>query len=157
MCAMYHTHSGLSEVGAPIWDLWYLLRDQDPRWVGVNYDIGHAVAEGGFSAWVDAANLVQKYMRGVALKDFKWGKDSRGDWAPQWCAPGEGMVNFLRFFRILKTAKFSGPVQVHFEYPGLGGADGGKPTLTIPKQQLVVAMRRDLNYHKGLMKQAQLL
>lgn len=40
---------------------------------------------------------------------------------------------------------------------GLGGADGGRPTLTIPKEQLVSIMRRDLKYVKGLMQEAPLL
>jgi sugar phosphate isomerase/epimerase len=155
--AMYHIHSGSGQVGASMWDLWYLLRDVDPRWTGVNYDVGHATAEGGVSAWVNAAYLLQKYMRGVALKDFKWGKNARGEWVPQWCPPGEGMVDFPRFFQMLKAAQFSGPVQLHFEYPGLGGADNGATTLAIPKAQLVATMRRDLSYVKNLMKQAQLL
>jgi sugar phosphate isomerase/epimerase len=156
MSAMYHTHSGLRQVGAPIWDLWYVLKDMDPRWVGINYDIGHATVEGGFGGWIDSARLIGKYMRGVALKDFKWGQNARGAWAPQWCAAGEGQVNFAGFFEILKTQKFSGPVQLHFEYPGLGGADGGRAKLEIPKEKLVAQMRKDLEYVRKLMRQAQL-
>jgi sugar phosphate isomerase/epimerase len=157
MSAMYHTHSGLRQIGAPIWDLWYVLKDLDPRWVGINYDVGHATVEGGFGGWIDSARLIRQYMRGVALKDFKWGVNSRGVWAPQWCAAGEGMVNFAGFFEILKTQKFSGPVQLHFEYPGLGGADGGKPKLEIPKEKLAAQMRHDLDHVRKLMRQAQLV
>ena len=47
--AMYHTHSGVDLVGAPIWDLHELLAGLDPAAVGVNYDIGHATVEGGLS------------------------------------------------------------------------------------------------------------
>ncbi len=47
MCAMYHTHSGAGLVGASIWDLWYTMKDLDPKLVGMNYDIGHATIEGG--------------------------------------------------------------------------------------------------------------
>ena len=32
-CAMYHTHSGVGVVGASIWDLWYLMKDLDPKLV----------------------------------------------------------------------------------------------------------------------------
>jgi sugar phosphate isomerase/epimerase len=156
ICAMYHTHSGLRQIGAPIWDLWYVMKDMDPRWAGINYDIGHATVEGGFGGWVASAHLVERYMRGVALKDFKWGQNARGAWVPQWCAMGEGAVNFAAFFEILKSAKFSGPVQLHFEYPGLGGADGGRPKLEIPKEKLVAMMRRDLEYTRKLMRQAQI-
>lgn len=48
LTAMYHTHSGPNEVGACVWDLWYLLKDFNPDEVGVNYDVGHATVEGGF-------------------------------------------------------------------------------------------------------------
>ena len=157
MCAMYHTHSGLRQIGAPIWDLWYVMKDMDPRWVGINYDIGHATVEGGFGGWIASAHLVRKLMHGVALKDFKWGQNARGQWAPQWCGAGDGQVNFAAFFEILKQQKFNGPVQLHFEYPGLGGADGGKSKLEIPKEKLASIMRKDLDYVKGLMRKAQLV
>ena len=132
MNAMYHTHSGLKQVGASIWDLWTILRDQDPRWVGINYDIGHATVEGGFGGWVNTSHLVERFMSGVALKDFFWQKSANGQWNPQWCGAGQGMVNFPAFFGILKASKFSGPVQLHFEYPELGGAHDGKSKLDIP-------------------------
>ena len=157
MCAMYHTHSGLRQIGAPIWDLWYVMKDMDPRWVGINYDIGHATVEGGFGGWIASAHLVRTLMHGVALKDFKWGQNARGQWAPQWCGAGAGQVNFAAFFEILKQQKFSGPVQLHFEYPGLGGADGGRPKLEIPKDKLAAIMGKDLEYVRGLMRKAQLV
>jgi sugar phosphate isomerase/epimerase len=111
-------------------------------------------------------------MRGVALKDFKWAQNQRsstyhdpfdksldaaGAWVPHWCATGQGMVNLPGFFAIVKADRFSGPVQLHFEYPGLGGAENGDRTLRIPKQELIAAMRRDLNYVKGVMRAQQLI
>jgi sugar phosphate isomerase/epimerase len=157
MQAMYHTHSGLRQAGAPIWDLWYIVKDLDPRWIGINYDIGHATVEGGFGGWIDSAHLVRKYMHGVALKDFKWGQNARGKWAPQWCAAGAGMVDYAGFFEILKSQNFHGPVQVHYEYPGFGGANDGKGKLEIPKEQLVAQMRKDLDHVKKLMTAAKLI
>jgi len=70
ICGMYHTHSGPGLVGAPVWDLWHLFQGLDPRWVGVNYDIGHATVEGGYAGWIDSSRLVMNQMRGIALKDF---------------------------------------------------------------------------------------
>ena len=150
VAAMYHTHSGLKHVGASIWDLWEIMRDLDPRWVGVNYDIGHATVEGGLGGWVNSAHLLGKYMRGVALKDFFWEKDAKGAWVAQWCAAGKGMVNFAGFFEILKTTGFTGPVQLHFEYPELGQAHDGKTKLDIPKERFIAIMRRDLAYVRGV-------
>jgi sugar phosphate isomerase/epimerase len=153
MTAMYHTHSGM-EVGAPIWDLWLILRDSDPKLTGINYDIGHATVEGGFGGWIRSAQLCAPYMRGVALKDFLFAKNRRGEWQPQWLPPGEGMVNFPRFFSMLKAAGFSGPVQVHFEYGGLGGADRGAAKLEIPKSELIAKMKRDVAFYRGKMSEA---
>ena len=37
--AMYHRHSGPGNVGGGVWDLWLLLKDFDPAYVGINYDV----------------------------------------------------------------------------------------------------------------------
>ena len=97
ICAMYHVHSGLGLFGASVWDLWLLLRDFDSEYVGVNYDIGHATVEGGYGGWRDGFRLTAPYVHGIAIKDFKWGQDAKGQWVPQWSALGEGMVNFREF------------------------------------------------------------
>ena len=154
--AMYHTHSGL-EVGAPIWDLWELLRDLEPRWIGVNYDVAHAVIEGGLGGWIRSFQLIGPYLRGIALKDFAWNRDARGEWFPEWRPAGQGMVNFPKFFAMLYKANFNGPVQVHFEYPGLGGANDGASRLEISKSELMSKFRRDLTYYHGRMRQAGLV
>lgn len=152
--AMYHTHSGL-EVGAPIWDLWLILKDQDSSRVAVNYDVCHATIEGGVGGWLRSAQLVAPMMRGVAIKDFRWERNAKGNWVAQKCPLGEGMVNFKRFFALLKEAKFSGPVQLHFEYP-LGGAESGAKTLTVDKAKVLAAMRKDLTTLRGWLREAQL-
>src|SRR2546427_4758598 len=101
VCAMYHTHSGIDRMGASIWDLWYVLKDFDPGYVGVNYDIGHATVEGGYGGWISTARVTAPMMRGVAVKDFRWGPNANGRWQPQWCQPGQGMVEFAKFFTML--------------------------------------------------------
>ena len=154
VCAMYHTHSGFNQIGASIWDLWYFLKDLDTNYVGVNYDIGHATVEGGYGGWINTANLTAPMMRGVALKDFKWGKAGKGGWVPQWCAAGEGMVNYPKFFAMLKSNSFQGPLQLHYEYPELGEAHAGKTTLDIPKEKFLAILKRDLDYVRAGMKTA---
>jgi sugar phosphate isomerase/epimerase len=155
VCAMYHNHSG-NMVGASVWDLWVLIKDFDPRWVSSNFDIGHATVEGGLGGWVNSTRLMAPFMRGVAIKDFKWGKNAQGRWEPLWCPLGEGMVNFPAYFTMLKQANFSGPVQLHTEYP-LGGVDTGAKTLTMDKEQVLATISKDLNTLKGWMRQAQLI
>lgn len=152
VCAMYHNHSG-TEVGASVWDLWVILKDLDKSRLGVNYDISHATIEGGLGAWISGFRLVSPWIKGIAVKDFYWSKNARGEWRPQFCPLGEGMVNFKRYFAMLKEAKFSGPVQLHIEYP-LGGAENGAKTLTIDKSKVIAAMRRDLTTLRGWLRDA---
>ncbi len=153
MTAMYHTHSGV-EVGAPIWDLWTVLREFDPKYVAINYDIGHATIEGGLGGWIRSAQLAAPFMRGVALKDFRWTKDARGKWTPEWCPAGEGMVNFPKFLSMIKTAGFDGPVQVHYEYSGLGGAEHGTAKLTSSKEDVMSKMKRDVVFYRARLREA---
>jgi L-ribulose-5-phosphate 3-epimerase len=155
VCAMYHNHSG-SMVGASVWDLWVLIKDFDPRWVSSNFDVAHATVEGGLGGWFNSARLMTPFTRGVAIKDFKWGRNAQGEWEPLWCPLGEGMVNFPAFFAMLKEARFSGPVQLHTEYP-LGGVENGNKTLTMDKSRILATIGKDLNTLKGWMRQAQLI
>jgi sugar phosphate isomerase/epimerase len=143
VCAIYHTHSGVGLVGAPVWDIFQVLKDLDPSVVAINYDLGHATVEGGLGGWIDSFRLATPYVRGLAFKDFVWQKGVRGIWEPQWVPLGQGMVRFPEFFSLLSKTTFDGPVQLHFEYP-LGGADAGKRQLTVPREQVFPAMRRDL-------------
>ena len=62
MCAMY-TRIGTAPDRRADMDLWYVMKDMDPRWVGINYDIGHATVEGGVRRWIDSARLVRKTCR----------------------------------------------------------------------------------------------
>jgi len=154
VCAIYHTHSGPGRVGASMWDLYLLLKDFDAAAVAVNLDIGHATVEGGYGGWIHTARLLLPYTRGVAVKDFLWRRNEKGAWIPGWRPLGEGMVNFKQFFAMLKQAGFSGPLQLHMEYPELAGADRGDRTFGIPKAKLLEIMRRDLDTLKAMLKDA---
>jgi len=151
--AMYHTHSGVNFVGSSIWDLYEMFRDFDPASIGVNYDVGHATVEGGFGGWINSFRITGPHLRGIAVKDFLWAKNAKGDWEPEWKPLGEGMVRFPQFFAMVKGADFHGPVQLHFEYK-LGGADSGKKTLTMPRADVFAGMKRDLATLRGYMSQA---
>ncbi len=153
LCAMYHTHSGLNEVGASMWDLWTLVKDSDTRWISVNYDVGHATVEGGLGDWVHSTRLLVPYAKGIAVKDFYWAKNAKGKWEPRWCPLGEGMVDFKRYFAMLKQANFAGPVQLHVEYP-LGGAEHGEHTISVEKEVVLAALRRDLQEIRNWLREA---
>src|SRR5947209_3097560 len=132
-CAMYHTHSGVGVVGASIWDLYLLMKELDPKAMGVNYDVGHATIEGGLGGWIDSFKITGAHVRGIAVKDFLWTRDSKGNWREQWTPIGEGMVRFPQLFSMVSEAGFAGPLQLHYEYE-LGGANNGKSQLTTPRE-----------------------
>lgn len=136
--AMYHTHSGVGLVGAPIWDLYIVMKDIDPKLIGINYDIGHATIEGGLGGWIDSWRVAGPHVRGIALKDFVWSKGPRG-WREQWTPIGEGMVHFPQFLGMVAESDFNGPVQVHYEYP-LPESD---------RAATYAAMKRDLTTLRG--------
>jgi sugar phosphate isomerase/epimerase len=132
-CAMYHTHSGVGLVGASIWDLYLLMRDLDPKLVGVNFDLAHATIEGGVGGWINSFRISGAHVRGIAVKDFIWSRDAKGKWKEQWVPLGDGMVHWPEFFSMLAATDFSGPVQVHYEYP-----------LGEERTAIYAAMKRDL-------------
>lgn len=154
LCAMYHTHSGVGQFGASIWDIWEVLRDLDNNAVGVNLDSGHVTVEGGLGGWINSTRLVGPMTRGIAIKDFRWEKSAKGKWGARWCGLGEGMVDFVQFLTLLKQAGFSGPVQSHMEYPEVGDAHSGKTTMSIPKDEFVRLCKRDLGLVRGYLKSA---
>lgn len=142
--AMYHTHSGVGQVGASIWDLHEILHGQDPNLVSVNYDIGHATIEGGLGGWIESFRITGQHLKGIAVKDFIWEKNAKGVWHDAWQPIGTGMVKFPQFFEMVKAANFNGPLQIHFEYP-LGGAETGKAKgLTMPQADILAAMKKDI-------------
>ena len=114
--------------------------------------------EGGDGGWVNYVRLMGElgYIQGTSVKDFKWEKNAQGRWEPQFCPLGEGMTHFNSYFTLLREAKFSGPIQLQFEYP-LGGADTGARTLTIAQSDVLSAMRRDLETLRHMLKDAQLV
>lgn len=106
-------HSGSDYIGAPLWDLHDLLKDIDPKHLGVCFDIGHATLEGGYS-WPIQAKLIEPLLMCVYVKDFAWQKKDNGSKA-EWRPLGEGSVS-RKFFAWLKTSSYRGPISQHCEY-----------------------------------------
>lgn len=156
VCAMYHTHSGVGQFGASMWDIWLTLRDLDNNAVGLNLDIGHATVEGGLGGWINTTRLTLPMIRGIAFKDFRWEKNAKGKWGARWCGLGEGMVAFQPFLKMVKESGFQGPLQLHMEYEELGGAASGKSQNTISRQEFTRLCKRDLETFRGLLREASL-
>lgn len=146
----YQNHSGL-HVGAPVWDLYELLKDVDPKYLGVQYDIRHATTEGGYS-WLLGMKRVEPWIRTICIKDFVWGKNEKGEWKHENVMLGEGMVKFDEFLKEYATLKVEAPISMHFEYD-LGGAEAGKTEITMDPEKIYSMMKTDLEwFRKSLVK-----
>jgi sugar phosphate isomerase/epimerase len=136
----YQNHVGGDRVGGPVWDIWMLIRDEDPRWIGAQYDIRHATAEGG-TTWPLAIELLRNHIKTTDIKDFHWQKGARG-WSPVSVPIGEGMVNWTAYYKLIRELGISGPVSVHFEYPPI---EGKNDLAAGPRRkQAVELMKKDL-------------
>lgn len=111
--AGFQNHSGAKYVGAPVWDVFSIIRDLDPKHIGFCFDIAHATIEGGLS-WPVEARLVEPFLTAVMVKDFCWKKEA-GGWKDTWCPLGDGMVH-RSFFDWLKKTAYRGPICQHHEY-----------------------------------------
>ncbi len=141
MTAMYHTYSG-NAVGAAIWDFLYLLKDFDPAQVGFHYDVGHMSNAGGNGTWVTGLRAAGPYVRGVSVKDSFIEKNPAGEWRVRYVPLGEGNVQLPQFVRVLKEINFSGPIEIQAEYPN-GGAENAADHITLPREQVLAAMKKD--------------
>ena len=140
----YQNHAG-KHVGAPIWDLIPILEATNNTNFGCQYDIRHAVVEGG-NSWELGLQVIQPYTKSIVIKDFKWGKVD-GEWKPINTPLGDGMVDFGRYFSLLKKFKVNVPISLHLEYD-LGGAEHGANEINIAKEDVYKKMKSDLDFLK---------
>jgi L-ribulose-5-phosphate 3-epimerase len=148
----YQNHAG-TRVGGPVWDLWVLLKNLNPQWLGCQYDVRHATVEGGTS-WPLGLKLLAPWIRITALKDFVWA-DENGKWAPRSVPLGEGMTDFKTYFRLVKEMAIRGPISMHFEYPMTSQPEKSMPRAEARKQ-VVAAMKKDVAALRKWLKQYQL-
>jgi len=146
----YQNHAG-KNVGASFWEIKKILETVNPEYFGVQYDIRHAMVEGGFS-WENGLKLLHLNIKTIVLKDYKWGKHN-GKWQAINVPIGEGMVDFNKYFKLLKLYNLKPPVSLHLEY-NLGGAEKGNSTITVDKKVVFDAMQKDLNAIQKIWKQA---
>ncbi|MEO6034721.1 MAG: sugar phosphate isomerase/epimerase family protein [Verrucomicrobiota bacterium] len=109
LTALYQNHSGDKMVGAPIWDIFSVIKDFDPMEIAFAYDTRHAAVEGGLS-WPIQLNLVRSHLGAVFVKDFVWENGSVKN-----VPLGRGLVG-QKVFAQLKGMNFAGPLSVHVEY-----------------------------------------
>lgn len=150
MVGCYQNHAGM-HLGANIWEVWELLKGEENEFIGSQYDIRHAVVEGGQS-WRNGFRLIQPIIKNIVLKDFKWGK-VEGKWKPVNTPIGEGMVDFISYFKLLKQFNINVPVSIHFEYE-MGGAERGRREINWSPKDVMRAMKKDIETVRSLWEEA---
>jgi sugar phosphate isomerase/epimerase len=162
MTACYHTYSMPGTVGSVMWDLLSLLKEFDPKLVGFHYDTGHESHHIN-GLWEVNLRAAGPYIAAVAVKDYapeqnpgQAGRGGRGSgdasgatsaagngWRTRSVPLGTGMVNLPQLATALMDIHFSGPIEIQAEYPN-GGADSAQDYITLPREQVLGAMKRDL-------------
>lgn len=140
----YQNHSG-NYLGAPVWDIWLLLKDLNPEWIGCQYDIRHATVE-GTNSWPFGLRLLKPYIKCIVFKDSKWEKVN-GKWTAVNVPLGEGMVDTDKFLQYLKEFNFSGPISLHLEYPMFDHSDRSL-NFEQKRKSALKHIKRDTDYLK---------
>ena len=136
----YQNHAGL-QVGSSIWEIYQVLREADKDYMGSQYDIRHAMVEGG-TAWENGFRLIADRIKTITVKDYKWSQKN-GIWGVEDVPLGEGMVDFKKYFGLLKKNGIQVPVTLHVEY-SLGGAENGAKNISMDKNEVFRLMKKDL-------------
>jgi hypothetical protein len=66
-----------------------------------------------------------------------------GGWTSPYVPMGTGLVDLFRYATVMHAIGFNGPMELEVEYP-LGGAHSGATSLTLPRQQVIGALKRDV-------------
>ncbi len=144
----YQNHSG-TRVGGPVWDVYWILKDCDPAYIGSQYDIRHATVEGADS-WPVGMNLLAPWIKTTDIKDFTWQKEN-GKWQVINVPLGEGQVDFDAYLKEYTRLGISGPVSIHYEYD-LGGAESGKTNPTMSLDKISSYLKNDLKWLRAKFK-----
>lgn len=127
LTAVYQNHCGVKYVGAPIWDLRYLLQGISPEQIGMAFDLRHATIEGGLS-WPLQHDVMLPHIGAYFVKDFVWGEKKE-----QHVPLGEGRID-PSFYKTLLVDGADVPISLHVEYLKKGDAE-----------ENLAAMKRDYN------------
>ncbi len=147
----HQNHNGTG-VGSNVWELWQLLKGTEQEAMGAQYDIYHAVVEGGRS-WPNGVRLLEKRIANIVIKDFRW-EEIDGEWKVYKTPLGEGMVDFDRYFKILKGFGINVPVALHYEYDLFGAERGNRDIAESNRPIIYEAMHKDLELLRKMWRDA---
>ncbi|UCC69017.1 MAG: sugar phosphate isomerase/epimerase, partial [Armatimonadota bacterium] len=142
VCVAVHTHSG-PYYGSNCAGAMHLVRDFDPRYVGVYIDPGHLSIDGEDLPM--AISMVREHLVLVAAKSLAWFRsEEKGavKWEHRLVPMREGLVDWLEVLELLGSVNYEGPISLHSEYEDLS------------REELLSVTRDDLAYLKSLLPEA---
>ena len=118
--ACYQNHSTYNKAiplfGSLVWDLASVVKDHDPKYIGIQYDPMHVRAEGGPS-WDHTLGALAPWIDIVCLKDFHFVLDATGkDWRRELVPAGKGIVDFAEVKRLMELEGVAPRYTVHYDY-----------------------------------------
>jgi sugar phosphate isomerase/epimerase len=146
IAASYQNHSG-NYIGSSGWDLLRIVEGLDPKWIGIQFDIRHAMVEGPES-WPFVLEMIAPYINSLDIKDYTW--DTSDEVTVRNVPLGQGLVPFPSYLDRLKKLGIQADFSMHFEY-ALGGAEHGSDTLGISREAFQRQIRADLQYFQSLL------
>jgi sugar phosphate isomerase/epimerase len=172
--AVYHVEGGAGNIGGGVWDLWLAVKDFDPKYIGMDFDVGHATMKGGPEAW-ESIRFAHKNILSIASKDIRWARKTdapqgprRSDpsddwpWTAEYVVPGTGMVNFKAAFQYMKAIGFAGSFLHYSEY--FVNVPGAKEPVSllrpnvpkeVPKALYISSLRRDYDFYVRMLAEDQ--
>ena len=112
VCGVYQNHSAPPEradspVGGNLDELYDIVKDFDPKQIGVAFDLGHAIITHG-DEWQKHFEKLKDHIRVVYIKDVK---------RPASFVPfGEGEFSGTNFFELLQKMNYKAPLSLHIEF-----------------------------------------
>ena len=119
--ACYQNHSTYNKAiplfGSLVWDLASVVKDHDPKYIGIQYDPMHVRAEGGPS-WDHTLGAIAPWIDIVCLKDFHFILDPKvpKDWKRELVPAGQGIVDFVEVKRLMELEGVKPRYTVHYDY-----------------------------------------
>jgi sugar phosphate isomerase/epimerase len=125
--------------GAAVPDIARVIRPINPHLVGYCFDAGYATAQGGPNGFAAALELALPRLKMVAVRDFKWDRETIGLPRMLPCPLGEGIVDWPKFFAVLAKARFAGPVSLQVDYQPKSKTAAIRKDLAFLRQQIDAA------------------
>jgi sugar phosphate isomerase/epimerase len=151
-----HNHTE-NYVGGSIWDTGELLRGLNPQWIGFQFDTGNAIREGAEGTWKTNARYAAARTKMLAVKtDAVWQSQEwqGGNLNRSATLPIMTPQDFGWFFKMVHDQGITGPLSVHYEFPGLGGAERGTKKLKgISEEALFSVISKNLNILREMISQ----